>query len=434
MPPGHKLHEQSQQGVERLIAQLGQAKDSKRSYQAFLKLLKDKPKKALPLLAKAIPGFSVYARSLAFSLISSYPRELSEKTFRKLLECADPSIELRAALALYRFGNRKAISKINNLLNKASPGRKRAELLRQLGSLSDPGLQGTVRSLLGPGADFMELDAALDYLSLSKDPKGPKAAKRLLDSPDLPSSSRSLIQAFLLSRNQVSETNNLAKELASTRDFYRLQKFLMRADTLPKPILGALVQYLQHHKNSYQSRYAIDLLTKHHYREALPLIRKLVNSKQAMVSQAAFSALQKLGGFSDRSSLYLLLKSKDLSLVLKAAKTLRRLDDFSGLPRVLEIIRSQAPQAVSIRYQAIQALGNFRSPRAVPLLLQTLLDPKPLNRSQASYALGMTLRCLLPYKRIDLSSAGYKPSAPASTREKAVARLQAWWKRISRRK
>ncbi len=421
----------AQDKVSQLVAQLGNNKDSNLSYQAFRKLLQDKPKKALPLLVKLLPQFSVYGRSLAFSLIQSYPRDLSQKTLRKLLKSDPPPVAMAAGIALYRLGDKSVAPSINKLLLASPPGKTREDLLRRLSSLRDRSVQQTVRGFLVPSASLGELDASLYNLSLSQDPFAAKAARDLLGSSKLSEPKRSLLEAFLLSQDQVCDSTALTKELEKTGDFYRLQKFLTQAEKLPRPVLQAIARYLEAHPSQYQSRYAIEILAKNSYRKALPSIRKLVNSKQPLVSQAAFDALQKLGGLSDKASFYQFLKSKDPSLALGAAETLRRMDDASGLPRVLEILQSQSPKALGLRYKAIQVLGDFRHPSAVPLLLRLLLDPNASNRSQATYALSKTLRCLFPYKRIDLASAGYRSTGPAQARAKAVAQLQKWWKRVA---
>ena len=420
-----------QDKVSQLVAQLGNNKDSNLSYQAFRKLLADKPPKALPLLVKTLPQFSVYGRSLAFSLIQSYPRDLSQKALAKLLKCKTPVVALVAGVNLHRLGDKSAIPTINKILLAATPGESREVLLRRLSYLSDPSVQRTVRGFLVPSASLGELDAALYNLSLSQDLPASKTAKDLLGSRELSESKRSLLQAFLLSRDQVCDSSALAKELKNAKDFYRLQKFLTRAQKLPRPVLKAIAQYLETHQSQYQAHYAIAILAKNSYRKALPIIRKLVNAKQPVVSQAAFDALQQLGGLSDRASFYQFLKSKKPSLALGAAETLRRMDDASGLPRVLEILQSKNPKALALKYKAIQVLGEFRSPQAVPPLFQLLLDPNASYRSQAVYALNKTLRCLFPYKRIDLASAGYRSAGPAQARAKAVARLRAWWERVS---
>ncbi|HHI80570.1 MAG TPA: HEAT repeat domain-containing protein [Planctomycetes bacterium] len=424
-------HLPHQDRVAQLVAQLGESKDSSRSYQAFQKLFKQKPKAALPLLVRALPGFSLYARSLAFSLIGSYPWDQAEPTLRKLLHCGAPAVELEAALVLRRQGDKSLGPRIAEILEHAPTSKERRAMLLRLGSLADPAIQAAVRDLLSPKLSSIDWDAALYYLLLSQDPKAPRLVQKQLADPTLAKDSRSLLQAFLLGAGQSTEdTAALVRDLESNGNFYRLQKFLLRAETLPPPVLEAALAFLRSHPDNYQARYAIALLARHKHQKALPLIRKLVASRQPLVSQAAFDALQKLGGLSGRASFYQFLKSSDPSLVLRAADTLRRRDDLSGLPKVLELVQSKSPAAKRLRYKALQVLGEFRSPRAVPLLIQALDDPDPSNRSQASWALAKTLRCIFPYRRIDLASAGYRPGATAGERADAVARIRAWWARV----
>jgi HEAT repeat protein len=351
--------------IAKLVNQLGNIKDSNLSFQAFRKLQNRNPKKAIPLLIKAIPSFPPYPRSLAFSLLQSYPRGLSQPALHKLVACGIPAAELAAGLALYHQGDKSLAGTISTILSAASSGKDREALLRGLGNLSDKTVQTTVRGFLTPQILLSELDATLFYLLLSQDPLAPQAARNLLESEGLHADSQALLQAFLLSKDFKCDSHVLAKKLISNGDFYRLQKFLIKADKLPTTILTAVVSYLKKHSKSFQARYAIEILAKNNHRKSLPLIRKLVGSKQSMVSEAAFDALQKLGGLSDRASFYQFLKSKDPSLALGAADTLRR---------------------------------------------------------------------LFPYKRIDLASTGYLPTASPAERADSVARLRAWWSKVSPQK
>jgi HEAT repeat protein len=101
---------------------------------------------------------------------------------------------------------------------------------------------------------------------------------------------------------------------------------------------------------------------------------------------------------------------------------LRRMDDNSGLPRVLELWKKPGTH----RAEAVRVLGRFKVPAAIDPLVEALLDQDQNVRTAGQQGLAMLLPSLYPYRRFDLASAGYQPSGPAAQREEAVRKIRAW--------
>lgn len=414
----------STKDLSKLVADLGNSMDSNIRYAAYRKLIRTRPPKAVPLLVKALPAYPQAAQSLALSLLQGYPRDLSQPAFRKLLDCGAPLVEIGSAIALHRFGDKSQGKRIARMIAKAPRhDNLRQLMLSRIGYLRDERVQAAVRALLVPGVTSSELDTILYHLLINEDPKAADAAFVLYGSEGLDESSRLVLGAFLIAKGRSVDASRLAEILPTTRDFYRLQKYLSRADHLDKRILAAVADYLEHNQRSTYASYAISLLARHRYRKAIPTIRKLVTSTNSTVSKAAFSALRDLGGFSNKSSLYQLLDSKSPDVVLSAADTLRRMDDATGLDAVLQVVKKGG----RTRSEAVRVLAEFRDAKVVVPLFAALEDKDSAVRSQAYTGLGKVFRCLYPYKRIDLSKSGYSVNAGPTKRAIAVANLRAWW-------
>ena len=119
-----------------------------------------------------------------------------------------------------------------------------------------------------------------------------------------------------------------------------------------------------------------------------------------------------------------MLASNDTRMALFAAETLRRRDDYAGLPRALELFK----KAGAHRARAATVLGGFREERAVAPLIEALGDPDRAVRTAAYTSLGRVLRSLFPFKRLDLATTGYTPDAPAAQRTRSARVISAWWR------
>jgi HEAT repeat protein len=140
------------------------------------------------------------------------------------------------------------------------------------------------------------------------------------------------------------------------------------------------------------------------------------------VARAAFDALTAAGAL-EAAGLRRLLAGRP-PLALRAAEALRRLDDASGLPRVLELAQERGTS----RAEAVRVLGGFRVKEAVPPLLAALEDSELPVRASALTGLQGVLGSLFPYRRLNLQSTGYGTNAPEAQRREGAAKIAAWWR------
>lgn len=116
-----------------------------------------------------------------------------------------------------------------------------------------------------------------------------------------------------------------------------------------------------------------------------------------------------------------MLTSTDASQQLIAAKMLRRMDDTSGLPYVLDLLTKN----VSRKTEATKVLAEFRSRQVGLPLINLLDDPEQPVREAAWNGLQNLMRDLFPYRQFDFAKAGYEPNSNA--RGQGIAMLRAWW-------
>ncbi len=413
--------------VAELIAQLGDAKDSQKRYDAYRELQAEKPKKALALLAAALPTFPYASQSLGLSLLQSYPYEKSRPFRKKLMSCGVPFLELGAAVSFVREGDSSAVKVIIAALIKAKDdARTLASMIRRMGYVKNKEVQDQVRSLLRPATASTVISAALYYLQAAEGLRAKERALQLADSADTDIQSRAFCEAYLLGTGMNSRSENIAKLLRENRvSLSSLYTFLQKAPRMDKPLLEYFLESLEEKKQGYEVRYAIGFLAKHRYSKAVAQIRKLMTSSDSTVAEAATEAISKMSGGLRPEDLYKQLSSDNNALVLTAADTLRKLDDYTGLPRVLEILKEDQAK----EYAAIQVLVGFRSKKVIEPLLDALLSKNLSVRSTALSGIRRIWQCFFPYKRFNLEASGYRYNGPETSRTAAVAKFRAWWKK-----
>ena len=170
----------AQDDVAQLVAQLGEKTDYNKRNAAYRALLAQKPRSALPLLAKVLPGYELTSQSLGLSILQSYPKDQSHTVLRKLLKSKSAFLELGAAAALYHAGDKSMVDHILHGLEDSGSARATSSMLRRIYSVREARVAATVRKLLDPLPATTVLDAVLRYLKYSKDPEGPRAVKKLL--------------------------------------------------------------------------------------------------------------------------------------------------------------------------------------------------------------------------------------------------------------
>jgi HEAT repeat protein len=382
-----------------------------------------KAKEALPLLLRSLPNAPLQGQSLGFSLLQSYPREETSSALRVLVASRSPYLSLASAAWLWRTEDKSFAPKIADALGRAGSPEEIAQMVPQISGILDERVTAAVRGLLAARATVPVLDAVLYHLLVAGDPQARGAASALLKSPELTPDARALVGAFLIAAGDAGAAQAFAAAVAaaSQQALVRLPRLLERAPRLDEAVTAALVALLESDAASGQRAAVARIFAKHPSSKAVPALRRLMEEGDDATARAAFDALNAAGALEPASLRRLF--SKRAQLALLAADALRRLDDPSGLPRVLELVQ----QPGTHRAEALRMLGNFRVAEAVPVLLAALEDGDEAARSAAFYGLEVTLRSLFPYRTLDLRATGYTPQAPENQRRAAAAKIAAWW-------
>ncbi len=418
----------SGQSVADLVAQLGGPDVSRRS-QAMIDLRNRKDPKAIPLLVAALPDYEYLGQYYGVMVLEVYPRKLAEPALRALVRSRSPYLRLAAATAVYRFGDLRTIPVIVKALTLPDiPPNIRMYMLNRLYSIRDPRVLAAVRSLIVPGADVSVLGTAMSILGNVPNDASRATAVNLLADPR--PGVRAMALALLYRMGEEHRAVEIAKVLRSGEveytEFIRVRSLLYPMPRISAEILAAVLSLIETSDNVNMLSQGIGLIEKFRYRKAIPVLKKLLQHENRIVSKAAFEALSELGGGLDAGALYPLLESEDTDQRLMAAEALRKMDDHAGFEVLVEITKTGQNQQ---RADAARSLGGFRTAASVDALIPALLDPYSTTRMYAESSLVQILRALYPYRRLDLSSTGYRREGTKASREQAVRQIRAWWSR-----
>ncbi len=400
--------------------------DAQKRYDAYAALIAKRPPDALPLLAKAVPGMPIASQSFGFSIVQGYPAGDSKPVLERWMASDAPYLIVAAGAHFLRQGDAKAAAAIAKALSlPVLEAPTLSMMLGQLFAVRDGKVLAAVRALLKPDAPADLVGSVLFQLQSASDEQAIKVVTPLLDSPSM--GVRALAATFLLCLGDDTKAGPLATALTSGElpypEFMRVQNMLSRTARCPDKVLDALVTLAGSDPKGYYLPYVIDLLGQFAYPKAVPLLKTLLERDDAAVSKAAFEALSKIPGALTPDVTKGLLTTKDESRRVAAAEALRRSDDLSGLPAVVDVLQN----GKTARADAARALGAFRSRAAVEPLIAALADADLSVRAGAYNSLVTLFQTLFPYRRLDLASTGYATNAAPDVRAAAAARIRAWW-------
>jgi len=414
------------QSVADLVTQLGDQDAGKRS-RAMTELRNRKDPKAIPLLVAALPDYEYMGQYYGVLVLQAYAQKLSEPALRALVKSQSPYLRLAAATAVYRFGDLRTIPVIVKALTLPDIETNiRVYMLNRLYSLRDPRILDAVRSLVVPGAEVTILGTAMNILGNIRDQASRTTAENLLADPR--PGVKAMALTLLYRMGEEHRAVEIAKALRSGEvaytEFMRVRSLLYPMQRISGEILAAVLALIETDDNVNILSQGIGLLEKFRYRKAIPVLKKLLQHQNRIVSKAAFEALSELGGGLEAEALYPLLDSEDTDQRLMAADALRKMDDHAGFAVLVEITKTGQNRQ---RADAAKALGGFRTGESVDALIPALLDDYSTTRMYAETSLMQVLRALFPYKRIDMSTTGYRREGTKASREQAVALIREWW-------
>jgi len=411
--------------VRALVDDLG-GRDAARRSAAFRTLVEAQDPAALPLLRDAIPGWDDVGRTYGLRAIDAYPPRQARRTWTALARCDVPFVRLWAANALRLAGEKGQEGVVAEALHAPDvTPTERIRMLDQLGWPDEPSLRESIRALLAPTADLAVLVRVVSTLHRAGDRDAVPALEALLATAD--PDRRGLAAALLYDLGRVEQAAVVAsciRRRMGTAALAEVVAILSPDRRVTDEILDAATGRLGGERDPRRLLLLIGLVGAHRHLGARNALRDLLGHGNAAVSRAAFDVLVRLSGPLQEDTLRPLLGGPDPGKRLWAAEALRRRDDLSGLPVVVEVAKTGT---VPLRRQAVALLASFTTDEAVEPLIDALVDDHLDVRRAAVSSLARLIGRLFPYRTVDLGLVGYHPEVEERERHAAAQRMRAWW-------
>ncbi|MCB9834213.1 MAG: hypothetical protein H6807_17250 [Planctomycetes bacterium] len=373
-------------------------------------------------LRKRLPEFDPSAQSVGLYLAQSLQEPDRRKTMQAFLAGKPSLLRLGAAAYLLRMGEKGLAKHIVACLESPGPDPAFSLMLGRLLGIDDAEVIDVVRSKLGKDLNVGELSMALRILAQARHEPASAIVAKLLEGEGLDDDRRARCAAFLCVMGDERGKAALVAALPGTKTWSDLYFILDQAKLLDREILDRVLERAGS-LEGYELRYAIQLLVKHDHRPAAARMRDWLEGDDSEAVKAALDGLISMGEDIPREKLVALLSSKQEEVSVTAADTLRRLDDHSGLERLIVVAEKGGSAAMS----ATMALGKFRDRRAVPPLIRLLSSANVSVRQQAFHGLRQLFQALFPYRSFDFDATGYLAAQNDEARRAAIALIEAWW-------
>jgi hypothetical protein len=426
--PGQTPAERSQ---AEWVTQLGSS-DHKKRNEAYQALMRDRSAKLVPLLGKQVEEFPQVSQQLAFYLLRSIELEHTESLWKRLLGAKDVYLRVCAGSVLaqaYRGQDARRARVLPVLVQALGecPSNSKLMAMHATSGIIDEPVLAQLRSWIGlaepshivtsvlrelarrerfPGGEALAAQTviAVQPLLAAKDPKLVGAAR-----------------AYLV-RTDPLHAKELAKLITGDRNlFWSVRDLLPMDGELADSVVDLVVAALVAPRNERDVRSLVQMLKQHSQARLGQALRELVGHDNEDIRAVALQELSALPGGLQQKDLAELLRSKAVVARLVAADTMRRRDDPSGLEVVLQAV----PTAGKHKAEAARVLGEFRSRKAMPLLLDLLADQDAAVRNNAWQGVQTTMYGLFPYRRFDFDQTGYDPHN--GSRDAGIRLLRAWW-------
>lgn len=408
--------------LEALVEQLGAADANLRS-EAYSTLQRDRNPEVVVLLGKRIDTLPPDGQQYALYLLQQHPIDATRALYARLLGAERALLRAHAAAALVRSGDRTKLPALVDAVATA-PANDRQLVLNTLWSIEAAPLVDAVRGYVRPDGQANLVVSALQHLRQQEKTPSPAttaAVRALLPAADTGVRAAALV--WLASGDGGdAHAAELAKLFAEEPNrFWLVERLLLRDRKYPAVLADAFTAALAAPRSQYDVTQLAALLKTQAPDRLAPTLRTLLDHANDDVRAAAIQTLATVPGGLQAKELPQLLQTGSPEQRLAIAAVLRRMDDVSGLPVVLELCKQPGKH----RAEAIRVLGGFRSRDAVEPLLLALDDNNPQVRQHAWTAVQQLWRDLHPYRRFDFARAGYDPNA--ADRAAGIQLLRTWW-------
>ncbi len=393
--------------------------------QAYNELIRRRVPELVPLLAKKITAMPLGGQQLAIYLLQQQPLEVTRTLYEKLVDAERPLLRAAAAAVLIRNGDKSKVPLLAKAIAAASEA-ERSGVLNATWSVDDARVQDAIRAYLRADANAGIIVSALQHLRQAE--KGhsavtDQATQALTAASDL--AVRAAALAWLAGGEGNAHATALAALLRAEPDrFWPIQNLLDRDKKFSLVLVEAIAEAVSKPRSKHEIAQAAPLLLAQSPELAQTTLRKLLTHQDKDIRASALEALATMRGGLEGNALRQLLQDPDPQQQLVAAATLRRMDDASGLPVVLALVRTAGPH----KAQAARVLAGFRHRDVVLPLLDCLDDANVQVRQNAWQGLQTQLRDLFPYRRYDFTKSGYEPNA--ASRADGIAALRSYWASI----
>ncbi|HKP85424.1 MAG TPA: HEAT repeat domain-containing protein [Blastocatellia bacterium] len=332
------------------------------------------------------------------------------------LKDADSRVRSEAARTLGQLSDESAITALINSLGDSS-AEVRVEATFALGRLKDGRAIAPLTTLLTDRDSRVSL-AAAESLARMKDPRAVRVLVGSLAEPDWRVRARAAqVLAHVAGDSAVEPAIVPLARAITDKDpvvrYYAAEALIGIGAKATLP----LIEVLRSERESDRAR-----VTRVLWRIGPPAVEPLIalvqdKSATPETRSAAAQTLGMIGDVRAIKSLMLLLRDDRYFVRQQAAFALGQMGD-GAIDQLLDAANSSSP---ATKESAIEALGNFKSPRAVDKLIDALSDSNATVRSAAVKALGETSseRALTPL----LSMLKDESSALRSQAAAALARL-----------
>ena len=412
------------QGIEELVEGMTEPGWNINLYR---ELRKRRDPACIPQLVQAAPHMDGRGQHMAVLLLELFPPEKAEAAFSRLLKVESPELCFLAGRYLGQRGR---------------PGMVQV----MLAALSDPALtddrKGAILTRIRDGAPhainlavaaWIDVQMApslantiLRHLLNTRDGSCATAVERLLAHEDRGTQLRAAAFLLRFGSKAANETlqSLLKAEEAKATDWRVMKEYLMALPRLPSRLQSILVEQLEDANKPARLKALLEVVRDHELPGAADRLVELLDHDDEKTRRIAFNTLDWQGNWKAQELLPLLTVD-DLLLRVKAADALRRSDDLTGLPVLIEIASTAGPQ----REEACRVLAACRLPESVEPLISALESKDRKVREAASGGLESVLWSLYPYRRFDLASTGYDAAKKPAATVDAVATLHSWWQR-----
>lgn len=413
-----------QPDLEALVEKLG-SEDARARSEGYSDLARRRDPAMVPLLARRIASFPLAGQQLGVYLLQGQPIDDTRAIYTRWLAGDQPFLRVAGGALLVRSGDRARVTALAAALT-AAPAAMRAQAVSIAWGIDDEAVYAALRGYLtsdAPQGLVLQVLQQLQRQERNGSRATAAAAAALTGAGD--AGVRAAALTYLVAGGSTEQTAALAALLVEhPEQLWNVIALLDNATKLPRELIDAAVTALDKPRSRVDVTRIAGLLQKHAPQEVAAALRPLLTNAQADIAAAALEALANVPGGLQTKDLTAMLQSADVSARIVAASTLRRSDDLSGLPVLLELL----PKAGAKKGDATKALAGFRCREAVPALLDLLDDADAQVRHEAWQGLQTSLPNLFPYRRFDFTRCGYSPTN--GDRKPGIALLRAWWQSV----